>query len=109
MNNEVIREGRTLAVICYLTFIGALIAIFMNLEKKNPFTNFHIKQMIGLIIMLIVSNTIERFINSSLGTILWIFTFASWLYAIIYAIMGEMKLIPFLGEKFQIWFAKLGE
>ncbi|WP_299886493.1 hypothetical protein [uncultured Lacinutrix sp.] len=109
MNQHTIEEGKSLAIASYLTFIGTLIALFMNLEKKNPFTNFHIRQMIGLILMLIVSNVVEKFIHSWLGTILWFFTFGSWLYSIIYAIKGEAKLIPFIGEKFQEWFAKLGE
>lgn len=108
MNTQTIEEGKSLAVLCYFTFVGTLIAIFMNLEKKNPFTNFHIKQMIGLIIMLIFSNVVERFVNSWLGTAFWAITFLSWLYALIYAIKGEMKLIPVIGEKFQQWFSNLG-
>ncbi|WP_044398021.1 hypothetical protein [Lacinutrix sp. Hel_I_90] len=108
MNQHTIEEGKSLAILSYFTFIGTLIALFMNLERKNPFTNFHIRQMIGLIIMLIVSNVVERFVNSWAGTILWIITFSCWLYALIYAIKGEMKLIPVLGEKFQEWFINLG-
>ena len=51
MNQQTIKEGKTLAIVCYFTFVGALIAIFLNLEKKNPFTSFHVRQMVGLIIM----------------------------------------------------------
>ena len=109
MDQKIIEEGKTLGIVSYMTFIGTLIAIFLNLEKKNPFTNFHIRQMVGLILMLIISNTVERYINSMLGTVLWFFTFASWLYALVYAIKGETKTIPFIGEKFQEWFSKLGE
>ncbi|WAC02552.1 hypothetical protein N7U66_02295 [Lacinutrix neustonica] len=108
MNQQTVTEGKSLAILSYFTFIGTLIALFMNLEKKNPFTNFHIRQMIGLIIMLIFSNVVERYLHSWTGTILWIITFSFWLYALIYAIKGEMKLVPVLGEKFQVWFANLG-
>lgn len=108
MDEHTINEGKTLAIVCYLTFVGTLIAIFLNVEKKNPFTSFHIRQMIGLIIMLIVSNIVEKYINSWLGTVLWLITFASWLYSLIYAIKGETKLIPYIGEKFQQWFYNLG-
>lgn len=109
MDQHTIEEGKTLAIVSYLTFIGTLIAIFLNLEKKNRFTNFHIRQMVGLILMLIVSNVVERYVHSWTGTMLWFFTFASWLYALIYAFQGEAKAIPIVGEKFQEWFAKLGE
>lgn len=109
MDQHTIEEGKTLGILSYATFIGVLIAIFLNLEKKNPFTNFHIRQMIGLIMMLIISNVIERYVNSIFGTVLWGVTFISWLYCIIYAIKGEVKLIPFIGIKFQQWFSNLGK
>lgn len=87
-----------------LTFIGLIIAIIMNLEKRNPFTSFHIRQMFGLIIFGFVSNIIEQYIDSWVGTICWFISAAGWLYAFFYVIKGEMKLIPYVGEYFQEWF-----
>lgn len=107
MKNAVIKEGKTLAIVSYLTFIGLIIAIIMNLEKRNPFTLFHIRQMFGLMIMLIFSNLVEQYVNSLLGTAFWIITFACWVYAIYFAIKEEYKLIPVLGEKFQEWFKNI--
>lgn len=107
MKQTVIKEGKTLAIISYLTFIGLIIAIIMNLEKRNPFTLFHIRQMLGLMIMLIFSNLVEQYVNSLLGTAFWIITFACWLFALFYAIKEEYKLIPVLGEKFQEWFKNI--
>lgn len=108
MNQHTIKSGKTLAILSYFTFVGALIALFINLEKKNPFTSFHIRQMIGLIMMLVFSNIIERFVNSWTGTILGTITVFCWVYALVFAIKGETKLIPYVGEKFQLWFANLG-
>ncbi|HUH26721.1 hypothetical protein [Gelidibacter sp.] len=107
MKDAVIKEGKTLAIISYLTFIGLIIAIIMNLEKRNPFTFFHIRQMFGLMIMLIFSNLVEQYVNSLLGTAFWIITFACWVFAIYFAIKEEYKLIPVLGEKFQEWFKNI--
>ncbi len=104
MKDSVIKEGKTMAIVSYLTFVGLIIAIIMNLEKRNPFTLFHIRQMFGLMIMLIFSNLVEQYVNSLLGTAFWIISFACWLFAIYYAIKEEYKLIPVLGEKFQEWF-----
>ena len=53
MNQNEITEGKTLAVVSYFTFIGLIIAMIMNLEKKNAFVHFHCRQMLGLILMLI--------------------------------------------------------
>ncbi|MBA6153618.1 DUF4870 domain-containing protein [Gelidibacter maritimus] len=104
MKDSIVKEGKTLAIISYLTFIGMILAIIMNLEKRNPFTAFHIRQMLGLMILLIFSNLVEQYVNSLLGTAFWIVTFACWLFGLYYAIKEEYKLIPVLGEKFQEWF-----
>lgn len=107
MTDQTIQEGKTMAIVSYLTFIGLIIAIIMNLEKRNPFTFFHVRQMLGLIIMLLVSNLVEEYINSWLGTAFWIITFVCWLFGIYYASKGEAKLLPILGEKFQEWFRNI--
>ncbi|MFB9052273.1 DUF4870 domain-containing protein [Formosa undariae] len=104
MIDQTVNEGKNLAVISYLTFIGLIIAIIMNLEKRNPFTSFHIRQMLGLVIMVIVANMIEKYINSWLGTMFWFLSAAGWLYAFYYVIKGQMKPIPYIGEYFQEWF-----
>lgn len=107
MQDPTIKEGKKLAVICYLTFIGLIIAIIMNLEKRNPFTFFHIRQMMGLMIMLIFSNLVEQYVNSLLGTAFWIITFSGWILALYYAIKEEYRPIPVFGEKFQEWFKNI--
>lgn len=107
MQDSTIKEGKKLAIISYLTFVGLIIAIIMNLEKRNPFTLFHIRQMLGLIIMLLFSNLVEQYVNSLLGTAFWIITFACWIFAIYYAIKEEYKPIPVFGEKFQEWFKNI--
>ncbi|OMP30637.1 DUF4870 domain-containing protein [Mangrovimonas sp. DI 80] len=107
MTEQTIKEGKTLAIVSYMTFVGLIIAIIMNLEKKNPFTSFHIRQMLGLILMLLVSNVSEQYINSWLGTVLWTITFVSWLFGLYNAIQGSDKPIPVVGEYFQEWFRNI--
>lgn len=107
MTDSEIKEGKTLAIVCYFTFIGLIISIIMNLEKRNPFIYFHARQMLGLIIMLLVSNVSEKYINSFLGTAFWIITFACWLYGLVTASRGESKPIPVIGDLFQDWFRKI--
>ncbi|APY07181.1 hypothetical protein BWZ20_02170 [Winogradskyella sp. J14-2] len=107
MDKEDIREGKTLATIAHLTPIGLLVAISLNLEKRNPYIFFHARQMIGLIIMVAFSNICEKYVNSWFGTALWFVTFISWLYCLLYALKGEYKLLPVLGQYFQDWFKNL--
>lgn len=107
MTNQTIQEGKTLAIVSYFTFVGLIIAIIMNLEKKNSFTFFHIRQMLGLIILLIFSNLVEKYVHSWLGTTFWIVTFVCWLFGLYTAIKGTSEPIPLIGAKFQDWFKNL--
>lgn len=108
MTNKDIEEGKTFAIVAYFTFVGLIIAIIKNLNPKNPFTAFHVRQMLGLILLLLFSNLTEKYVNSWLGTILWFGTFIFWLFGLINAIKGEAKLLPFFGKLFQDWFANIG-
>ena len=107
MIEEHIKEGKTLAAVSYFTFVGLIIAIIMNLEKKNPFINFHARQMLGLILMLIFSNITEKYVNSYLGSAFWTITFIFWVFGLVSAIQGKDRKIPLLGDLFQKWFKNL--
>ena len=54
MDTGTVSEGKTMAIISYITFIGTLIAFIMNQNKKNSFASFHIRQAIGLLILAFV-------------------------------------------------------
>ena len=54
--NGTVEEGKTMAIISYLTFIGTIIAYVMNNDKKNSFASFHIRQMIGLSIFSLINS-----------------------------------------------------
>ncbi len=107
MTEQTIQEGKTLAIVSYLTFVGLIIAIIMNLERRNPFTFYHVRQMLGLIIMLIFQIWWKPMENSWLGTSFWIVTFVCWLFGLFYAAKGEARPIPVIGEKFQEWFKNI--
>lgn len=107
MDQQTIEEGKTMAIVSYFTFVGLIIAIIMNIEKKNIYTTFHIRQMLGLIIMLIFSNLVEKYVNSWLGTAFWVLTFSGWLYGLYWASKGKDELIPLIGSMFQDWFKNI--
>lgn len=109
MTQNEIQEGKTFAIVAYLTFIGLIIAIIKNINPKNPFTSFHIRQMLGLILLLLFSNLTEKYVNSMLGTVLWFGTFLFWVFGLINAVKGDTKLVPFFGKLFQDWFANIGK
>ncbi len=109
MENTTVQEGKTMAIISYITFIGTIIAFFMNKDKKNSFAAFHIRQMIGIILLGIVINLIARFANLGLiSTIIGYIPIVFWVLGFIGALQGQEKKIPLLGDMFQEWFKGIG-
>lgn len=105
MENTSIKEGKTAAIIAYLTIFGTLIAYIMNSSKKNYFTNFHIRQMIGLFLLSMANKYIVYdFLGSTAGWLFGVCLFVLWIIGFIGAINGEEKEVPFVGEYFQNWF-----
>lgn len=106
--DSTIKEGKTTAIVAYLTFVGTLIAWSMNQEKGNKFASFHIRQAIGLdlfwLLIALPASGLDRwwvvFPFYILFTVLWVFGFIG-------AIQGKVAIIPFLGNYFQKWFKKI--
>ena len=109
MENSTVNEGKTTAIIAYLWIIGWIIAFIINNDKKNSFASFHIRQALGLVILLTIINILDWQIG--LGIISWILDigiFVLWILGFIGAIQGEEKKVPLLGDQFQEWFKGIG-
>jgi uncharacterized membrane protein len=104
-----IQEGRTIAIISYITLIGTVIAFVMNQNKNNSFAAFHIRQALGLVLLAFALNLVSTFVDISLFyKIVAPVIFVLWLLGLVYAIQGKEKTIPLIGDQFQIWFKNLG-
>ncbi|MHB1146987.1 MAG: DUF4870 domain-containing protein [Lutibacter sp.] len=103
MENQTIQEGKTMAIISYIAWIGTLIAFIMNNDKHNSFAAFHIRQMVGLSLFSIAITFIGRLAWFPAG-ILAIILFALWIIGFVGAINGEEKRVPLVGDLFQDWF-----
>ena len=104
MENTTVNEGKTAAIISYLWLPGLIIAFIMNSSKKNSFTSFHIRQMIGLLLLSFIAIMVGKYINNFAGWAIDIFGFVLWVLGFIGAIQGEEKSVPLLGDQFQSWF-----
>ncbi|HPF10307.1 MAG TPA: hypothetical protein PKW08_04120 [Flavobacteriaceae bacterium] len=102
MNNP---PGKNTGIIAYLTFIGLLIAFTMNLDKKQEFATWHIRNMFGLLVLLFVSIVIP---SPQIGFYVYLLAAGCWLWSFTMALMGKKEGIPWLSEKFQTWFRFLG-
>ncbi len=104
-----VEEGKTMAIVAYITIFGLIIAFFINNDKKNPFTAFHIRQSLGLGLIGITLSIASYvpflgWIISMLGSVVLIIL---WAMGLIGAVNGERKPAPFIGEKFQEWFKNI--
>ncbi len=100
-----VEDGKTIAIISYLTIIGLIIAFVLNNEKKNSFASYHIRQSLGISLTglaLSVINVIPilGWIVSLVGMIL---LFVMWIQGFLAALGGQEKPVFLLGDKYQEW------
>jgi len=98
-------QARTIAIVAYLTLVGALISITMNLEPQYEFSRFHTRQAFGLHLgFLGFAIFLSQWFNPYAWIALYICYFALWIYGFIGAIQGRKKCVPLVGSYFQRWF-----
>jgi len=109
-------DDNTVAFVCYLTLIGFIVALVINSnEKKNSLGQFHLRQMLGLIIvsfvgwfgMAIMMFILGRipFLGPLLGLLLYaafaIGIVAAWFVGFLDALNRRQKPIPVIGPIIQ--------
>ena len=104
-------NGKTIAVLSYITLIGWIIALVMNSSNKTKLGAFHLRQMLGLMLFMVIACFIA--IIPILGWIIflvaWIASIVFWIMGLISAAKGEQKPVPLIGAKIQSIFGNLFE
>lgn len=109
-DRKIIKEGKNIALIAYITFVGTLIAWSLNADntegrKKNAFASFHIRQNIGLNVVFFVLGVLVSGANSMMVTVpFWVFFAVLWGFGLSGALAGKLAIVPLLGTFFQKWF-----
>jgi uncharacterized membrane protein len=105
----VVNEGKNIAMIAYITIIGLIIAFVMNNEKKDAFASYHIRQSVGLAVTGLALGIVGMIpILGWIINILGIFVLLyMWVMGLMNAINGKESPVPFLGEKYKIWFKNI--
>ncbi|MFX0557999.1 hypothetical protein ACOCEA_14460 [Maribacter sp. CXY002] len=97
--------GKTTGLVAYMTMIGAIIAIFMNLEPKNDFARFHIRQAFGLHLMFHAFALFSSVWYSQYALYgLYLCYVVLWVYGFLGAINNKKQVVPIVGPYFQKWF-----
>ena len=100
-------EDKTVAILCYITLIGFIAAIFMHQNHKTQLGAFHLRQVLGMVLTAAAGSVCG--VVPVLGWVVWfvvvIVLFVFWVLGLLSAVRGEMRPVPVLGEHYQRWFA----
>ena len=107
-------DGKTVAIVCYLSIIGWIIAYVLYGNTKTQLGAYHLRQTITLFIAGIITWMVQMFlifipvIGWIIGILLifvYLLLFVLWIIGFIAAINGQEKPMPVIGKKAQEWFA----
>ena len=95
-------NGKTVAIIAHITFIGWIVAIVMNRQNKTEFGSYYIRQTLGIWILMLILGIIPVVgcFAGLLGIVLVIISLVN-------AANGKMVPIAVVGTYFQDWFKSL--
>jgi len=105
MESNYAKQGKTTAIVAYITIVGTIIAFFMNNDTKNQFASFHIRQALGINISFYILGILVTFFDSwEISSAFYVFIFVLWGFGLITAAKEQQKTVPLLGPYFQEWF-----
>ena len=101
-------EGKVIGIVSYLSWLGWIIALILNMDKKDKLARFHIRQSLLILLAFMVVGAVGGiipiigwFIILPVGMI---FLVVCWIIGLVAAIQGEEKEIPLIGKYAQDWF-----
>lgn len=102
-------NGKTVALVAYLTIIGLVIALVMNNKGATNLGRFHIRQSIGITVTAMVAGILRYIpmVGNILLSIIGVIILIALILGILSAIKGEEKELPFLGKLYQKWFSMI--
>ncbi|MBM3437366.1 MAG: hypothetical protein FJY07_14265 [Bacteroidetes bacterium] len=92
-------EDKTVAVVSYITLLGWIIAFIIYGKNKTELGAYHLRQSLGLHITYLL-----LLLFGVAGKILAVLIFIFAIIGLIYAIQGDKKPVPVLGDIYQSLF-----
>jgi hypothetical protein len=90
------KEDKTVAIVSYIYIVGWIIAFLIYGKNKTEFGAYHLRQALGLHI------TFHLFLLFGIvGKILSLLVVIFIIIGLIYAVQGDKKLVPIVGNFYQ--------
>lgn len=100
-------SGKAKAIIAHITLLGWIIALILNMNNKDEFASFFIRQYLGIMIIGVLGNAALNMVNGTLAMIWGVIMLVVWLLSLIGAITDKKNETPVVGSYFQDWFKGL--
>ena len=102
LENSNVNNGKSVAIISHITFIGWIVALIMNNGNKTELGSYYIRQTLGIWILTLVLSWIPI-----VGCFAFIICLVLVVMSLINAANEKQVPTPVLGEYFQDWFKSL--
>ncbi|WP_400263217.1 DUF4870 domain-containing protein [Sphingobacterium sp. SG20118] len=109
MNLGDANQGKTVAIVSYLTLIGLVAALVMNNSNPTSLGRFHIRQSIGITVFAMALGTLSFIpgIGGILSKVAGIIVLIALVLGILAAVNKQEKEVPVVGQFFQKWFSMI--
>jgi len=99
-------DAKIKAIVSHLWWIGWIIALVVNMNQKEEYASFYIRQTLGLWVASVALTLVAWIpvLGLLIGLVGGIILFVFWLMSLIWSISGEKKEVPWIGHYFQDWF-----
>jgi|TARA_B110000438_G_scaffold291490_1_gene328503 hypothetical protein len=89
-------DDNTTAIVAYITIIGFIVAIVLHTQKKTLLGAYHLRQMMGLL-LLSIGFTFIPIVN----LFAWVFSLVLWVFGLMNAVNKKQEPVPLLGSWFK--------
>ena len=108
-------DGKAAAIIAYFGLIGLIIAFVLNSSQKAALASYHIRQSVGLLIVVVLAYVVAGILSAISGTLGAILFGVIGLAGLVFIILGvvaaasgEQKPLPIIGAEIQNRLASIG-
>lgn len=100
-------NGKAKAILAHITLIGWIIALILNMQNRDSFASYYIRQYLGIMILGFAGNILLMTLHSALAMIWGLIILVAWLISLVGACTDKKNELPFVGKYFQEWFKGL--